>query len=248
MTNLEGRVLRRRKVIDPPEGVRSELWILSELARRLGSAGRFSTDAPTVFDELCRASEGGLADYSGLSYDALDDDSAPAYWPFPRGSSGTPRLFVDRFPHVDGRARLVAVKAYEPQMTAQKDGVVTLITGRLLEHYQSGAQTRRVRELLAAKPEARMQIHPATAELLGIDDGSRVEVSRGEAAVRCRAELSLEIRPDTVFLPFHFGGEQCANLLTEQVTDPISGMPEFKRTTVRVRSLEPAPVPEVVYV
>ncbi|SMQ68339.1 molybdopterin oxidoreductase family protein [Agreia sp. VKM Ac-1783] len=248
MTNLEGRVLRRRRAIEPPAGVRSELWILSELARRLRSAGRFSTDAPTVFDELCRASEGGLADYSGLSYDALDDDSAPAYWPFPRGSSGTPRLFVDRFAHDDGRARLVAVKAAERHDAAQKDGVVTLITGRLLEHYQSGAQTRRVPELLTAKPEARMQIHPATADLLGIDDGSRVELSRGQASVRCRAELSLEIRPDTVFLPFHFGGEQCANLLTEQVTDPVSGMPEFKRTSVRIRSLATASVPEVVYV
>ncbi|KQM58034.1 molybdopterin oxidoreductase family protein [Agreia sp. Leaf210] len=248
MTNLEGRVLRRRRAIDPPEGVRSELWILSELARRLGSAGRFSTDAPTVFDELCRASEGGLADYSGLSYDALDDDTAAAYWPYPRGSSGTPRLFVDAFAHADDRARLVAVKATEHDGVAQTDGVVTLITGRLLEHYQSGAQTRRVPELLTAKPEARMQIHPATAELLGIDDGCRVELSRGDAIVSCRAEWSLGIRPDTVFLPFHFGGEQCANLLTEQVTDPVSGMPEFKRTTVRIRSLDTVALPEVVHV
>jgi assimilatory nitrate reductase catalytic subunit len=243
MTNLEGRVLRRRQAIDPPEGVRSELWILSELARRLGSTAEFSTHAPTVFDELCRASEGGLADYSGITYDALEQDSVPAYWPFPRGSSGTPRLFTTRFAHADGRARLVAVRAMERVEAAQTGGVVTLITGRLLEHYQSGAQTRRVPELLAAKPEARMQIHPATAELLGIEDSARVELRRGTATVHCRAEVSLEIRPDTVFLPFHFGGEQCANLLTEQITDPISGMPEFKRTTVRIRSLEPKPQP-----
>jgi assimilatory nitrate reductase catalytic subunit len=248
MTNLEGRVLRRRRASDPPEGVRSELWILSELARRLGSQGVFSTHAPTVFDELCRASEGGLADYSGITYDALDDDSKPAYWPFPRGSSGTPRLFTERFAHDDERARLVAVKARELQSTPQRDGVITLITGRLLEHYQSGAQTRRVPELLAAKPEARMQIHPATAELLGIEDSSLVELSRGGATVLCRADVSLEIRPDTVFLPFHFGAEQSANLLTEQITDPISGMPEFKRTTVRIRSLETASVPEALHV
>jgi assimilatory nitrate reductase catalytic subunit len=248
MTNLEGRVLRRRKAIDPPAGVRSELWILSELARRLGSPSVFSAHAPAVFDELSRASEGGLADYSGITYDALDDDAAPAYWPFPRGSFGTPRLFTDRFAHTDERARLVVVKAKELHPAPQKDGVITLITGRLLEHYQSGAQTRRVPELLAAKPEARMQIHPATAELLGIEDSSMVELSRGDATVRCRAEVRLEIRPDTVFLPFHFGGEQSANLLTEQITDPISGMPEFKRTTVRIRSLEPASAQEVSHV
>jgi assimilatory nitrate reductase catalytic subunit len=248
MTNLEGRVLRRRRAIDPPEGVRSELWILRELARLLDSPADFSAHAPTVFDELCRASEGGLADYSGLDYGALDDDSAPAYWPFPRGSSGTPRLFLDRFAHSDGLARLVPVKGADLQPAAQKDGIVTLITGRLLEHYQSGAQTRRVPELLAAKPEARLQIHPATAELLGIDDGSRVELTRGDATVLCRADVSADIRPDTVFLPFHFGGEQSANLLTERVTDPISGMPEFKRTTIRIRSLESSSAPEALHV
>ncbi|KQO07410.1 nitrite reductase [Agreia sp. Leaf244] len=246
MTNLEGRVLRRRLAAEPPPGVRSELWILAELARRLKSPGTFSTHAPTVFDELCRASEGGIADYSGISYDILDDDSIAAYWPFPRGSSGTPRLFGDRFAHDDGLARLVPVKAHEQKAAAQKDGVVTLITGRLLEHYQSGAQTRRVPELLESKPEARVQIHPATAELHGIDDGAWVELARGESTVLCRADLSLEIRPDTVFLPFHFAEDQSANLLTEQLTDPISGMPEFKRTTVRIQPADPARRQEVV--
>lgn len=233
MTNLEGRVLRRRQAIDAPDGVRSELWIMNELARRLDAPSTFPTEPSVVFDELARASEGGLADYSGLSHEMLDSGEA-AYWPFPAGSTGTPRMFLDRFAHPDGLARIVAVHTRAVDDPPQRDGVLTLITGRLLEHYQSGTQTRRVAELMLARSDARLQIHPATASRLGIVDGAEVDVSNERGTVICRAEVTTDIRHDTVFLPFHFAGEQCANLLTEGATDPISGMPEFKRTTVVV--------------
>ncbi|MEO7124293.1 MAG: molybdopterin oxidoreductase family protein [Lacisediminihabitans sp.] len=236
MTSLEGRVLRRRRALDPPAGVRSELWILRELAERLAAPSVFPTDPAEVFDELARASAGGRADYSGLSHALLDAGEA-AFWPYPVGSRGTPRLFLEAFGHPDGRARLVAVRARAATEPPQRAGTLTLVTGRLLEHYQTGAQTRRVDELMTARPEARLQIHSATAARIGVADGEPVEVSNVRGTVRCRAEVTDDIRYDTVFLPFHFTGEQCANLLTEGVTDPISGMPEFKNTTVTVRAL-----------
>ncbi|TXN30062.1 molybdopterin oxidoreductase family protein [Lacisediminihabitans profunda] len=235
MTSLEGRVIRRRRAIDPPPGVRSELWILRELARRLGSPSTFSDDPAVVFDELCRASEGGTADYSGLSHELLDSGVA-AYWPYPTGSAGTPRLFLDRFAHADGLARIVAVRSRSS--APPESGTLTLVTGRLLEHYQSGAQTRRVPELAAAQPVARVQLHPATADRLAITDGAEVELANARGSVRCVAELTPDIRPDTVFLPFHFAGDECANLLTSDATDPVSGMPEFKRTIVTVRAVQ----------
>jgi assimilatory nitrate reductase catalytic subunit len=234
MTSLEGRVIRRRQALDAPAGVRSELWIFQELARRLEAPSVFSENPGEVFDELCRASEGGLADYSGLSYGLLDTET-PAYWPYPAGSTGTPRLFLDRFSHDDGRARLVAVRARPAAGVAQQNGAVTLITGRLLEHYQSGTQTRRVNELSLAQPEARLQVHPATALRLGLVDKAWAEVSNERGTVHARTDVTLDIRPDTVFLPFHFAGDQRANIVTDAVTDPVSGMPEFKKTAVRVR-------------
>ncbi|SDY38816.1 molybdopterin oxidoreductase family protein [Herbiconiux ginsengi] len=237
MTSLEGRVLRRRRALEAPAEVRSELWILQELARRLGAPGEYSSDPAVVFDELARASAGGLADYSGLSHELLDTGIA-AYWPFAPGSEGTPRLFLDRFAHPDGLARIVDVAPAPSEEAPQQGGVLTLITGRLLEHYQSGAQTRRVPELARAQPEARVQIHPATAAGLGIVDGEVVELSNVRGTVRCRAELTADIRHDTVFLPFHFAGVECANILTERATDPVSGMPEFKRTRVRLVASE----------
>ncbi|BAS13309.1 assimilatory nitrate reductase catalytic subunit [Arthrobacter sp. Hiyo8] len=238
LTNLEGRVLRRRKALTPPPGVRSELWLMARLAESLDAPSTFSDDPETVFEELRLASAGGLADYSGIDYAMLDRGEA-AYWPYPTGSSGTPRLFLDGFAHASGRAVMVPVA---PRTRSRRSAVVgsdpdplTLVTGRLLEHYQSGAQTRRVAELAAAQPEALLQVHPATAAVRDITDGDFVRVSNERGEVLCRVELSNSIRTDTVFLPFHFPGLGSANLLTEAVTDPISGMPEFKTSTVWVR-------------
>jgi assimilatory nitrate reductase catalytic subunit len=234
LTNLEGRVLRRRRALSAPAGVRSELWLMARLAEALEAPGTFSDDPETVFEELRLASEGGLADYSGIDY-AMLDRGEEAYWPYPRGSRGTPRLFADGFAHPDGRAVLVPVSPSKRASRNFTDDSLALATGRLLEHYQSGAQTRRVAELLSSQPEARLQLHPAAAASRGIADGDFVEVSNERGRVVCRAELSNAVRPDTVFLPFHFPGLENANRLTEAATDPISGMPEFKTSRVWVR-------------
>ncbi|MFP3578554.1 molybdopterin oxidoreductase family protein [Arthrobacter sp. SIMBA_036] len=233
LTNLEGRVIRRRRALMPPPGVRNELWLMAQLAKLLEAPSTFSDDPETVFEELRLASAGGLADYSGIDYAMLDRGEA-AYWPYPSGSTGTPRLFGDGFAHADGRAVMVPVTPSK-RVRSLADGSLALATGRLLEHYQSGAQTRRVDELLAAQPQARLLIHPGTAASRDISDGDYVTVTNERGEVLCRAELSTTVRPDTVFLPFHFPGQESANRLTEAVTDPISGMPEFKTSRAWVR-------------
>jgi assimilatory nitrate reductase catalytic subunit len=225
--------------VEPPAGVRSELWLLSELARRLQAPSSFSADPETVFEELRQASTGGPADYSGIDYGLLESGAA-AYWPYPAGSAGTPRLFLVAFAHPDGRARFIPVRPGAPAEELHRNGSLTLTTGRLLEHYQSGTQTRRVPDLAAAQPEPRLQLHPATAQALGIADGDMTELDNGRGTVRSRAQVTADIRPDTVFLPFHYAGGQSANLLTQAATDPVSGMPEFKTSTVWVRALKEA--------
>jgi len=234
MTNLEGRVLRRRRAVDAPAGARSELWIMAELARRLDAPGTWSLVPSQVFGELARASAGGRADYSGLSHELLDL-GIEAHWPFPIGSLGTPRLFADRFAHADGRAKLVAVRARE-HPTASADRL-TLITGRLLEQYQSGAQTRRIPELTEKRPDLVAQLHPATARRHGIGEGDGIRLSNSRGTLRARAELTHDIRPDTVFLPFHYADAESANLLTDDRVDPHSAMPEFKRALVELRAV-----------
>src|SRR6478752_4270541 len=140
LTNLEGRVLRRRRAISPPAGARSELWIMARLAERLDAPSTYSEDPETVFEELRLASAGGLADYSGIDYAMLDRGEA-AYWPYPAGGTGTPRLFRDGFAHPDGKAVMVPVVPRRRRPSAADPGAngadgskeMTLITGRLLE-------------------------------------------------------------------------------------------------------------------
>ncbi|WP_424466063.1 molybdopterin oxidoreductase family protein [Pseudoclavibacter helvolus] len=231
MTNLEGRVLRRRKAVTPPEGARSELWLFAQLARRLDAPGTWSLVPSEVFDELARASAGGPADYSGLSHELLDT-GIEAHWPFPAGSTGTPRLFADRFAHPDGKARMLAVRARPRKQASGHD--LNLVTGRLLEQYQSGTQTRRVGELTEKRPALVAQLHPATARDRALNDGDRIRITNAHGTLYARAELDTSIRPDTVFLPFHYPHGESANLLTSSATDPHSAMPEFKHAIVSV--------------
>ncbi|QOR72000.1 molybdopterin oxidoreductase family protein [Ruania alkalisoli] len=233
MTSLEGRVIRRRQALPAPGQARSELWILAELGRRLGAQVAFATEPADVFDELARASAGGVADYTGLSHARLDDDEAASgpgfYWPVPAADHpGTPRPFQDRFATPDGRARMVAVNHHAPVDDVRPGAPIYLVTGRVLQHYQSGAQTRRVADLNRIVPEPVVELHPLLASRLGIENGAEVRLrsARGEAVARAR--WSDDIRPDTVFMPFHFAGTGSVNLLTSDATDPISGMPEFK--------------------
>ncbi|AUI63676.1 molybdopterin oxidoreductase family protein [Amycolatopsis sp. BJA-103] len=239
MTNLEGRILLRRKAIDPPSGVRTDLFVLSELARRLGQPeGRFPADAETVFTELRRASKGGVADYSGVTYDRLRDGEA-LYWPVPAETHpGTPRMFLGSFAHPDGRARFVPVDHVGPAEPPDAEFPLQATTGRVLQHYQSGAQTRLVKELNDVVAEAFVEVHPDTAARAGLAEGDLAVVRsrRGETVARVRCVPSL--RPDLVFLPFHFPGEGRANLLTNPALDPTSRMPEFKVCAVALAPVE----------
>ena len=236
MTNLEGRVIRRRKAVEPPEGVMGDLEILCELARRLGAARYFSFGSTeAVFDELRRASSGGKADYSGISYEKIDANDG-VFWPCPSvDHPGTPRLFADRFYHPDGKARFVPVDHRPAGEEPDDDYPIWLITGRYKEHYNSGSQTRRVEKLVDAQPRPRLEIHPRLANRLGLSQGDPVTAESRRGQVTFEASITPAIRVDTVFVPFHWGGRQAANLLTNPALDPTSRMPEFKLCAVRLR-------------
>jgi assimilatory nitrate reductase catalytic subunit len=235
LTNLEGRILHRRPALRPPDGVRTDLEVLRELAIRLGQpAERFPVEAETVFAELGRASKGGIADYSGITYDRLRAGEA-LHWPVPSAAHpGTPRLFLDSFGHPDGRARFIPVDHTGPAEDVDAEFPLRATTGRVLAHYQSGAQTRLIKELADAVPESYVEVHPDTAASAGVEDGDMAKVSSRRGEVQARVRVVASMRPDVVFLPFHFPGEHSANRLTNPALDPVSRMPEFKVCAVRL--------------
>ena len=236
MTNLEGRVLRRRRAITPPSGARGDLEVIAGLAHRLRAPGVWSTEPEEVFGELRRASAGGAADYAGISYRRIDDEGG-VFWPCPsEDHPGTPRPFLGRFATPDGRARFVPVEHRGPAEQPDTNYPLYLTTGRVLAHYQSGAQTRRIKALVDAVPDPFVEIHPDLAERLGIEEGEQVRVASRRGTSVASARLTDAIRPDTVFMPFHWAGRGRANLLTNTALDPISRMPEFKVCAVRVES------------
>ncbi len=235
MTNFEGRVVLRRRALTPPEGVRTDLQIMTSLAACLGRGEWFSDDdAGKVFDELRRASAGGVADYSGITYERITAENG-VFWPCPQdGHPGTPRLFLDAFATDDGRARFHAVNYRVAAEEPSDEYPLYLTTGRVAEHYQSGTQTRRVPTLHRARPEAFVEMHPDLAARSGITDNARVTVTTARGSAELRARLTVTIRRDTLFIPFHWGGGSRANLLTNPALDPRSKMPEFKVCAARL--------------
>ena len=237
-TNLEGRVILRRRAFDPPGEVRTDLAILCELASRLGKAEFFPSSEPEkVFDELCRATAGGIADYSGMSYPAIEARDG-LFWPCPAGQQeqgqGQERLFADRFPTPSGRARFHAVRDVHPAEEPNESYPLYLTTGRVLAQYQSGTQTRRVTALTNVAPEPFAELHPALARRHGILDGDLVTLATRRGRADFAAKVTPNIREDTVFVPFHWGGAQSANRLTSDALDPTSRMPEFKVCAARI--------------
>ncbi|BBC36118.1 hypothetical protein SGFS_074120 [Streptomyces graminofaciens] len=237
LTSLEGRVLRRRAVIPPPAQARSDLRVLRDLAVRLGQPpDRYPSDPREVFEELRAASRGGRADYSGITYERLDAGEC-LHWPCPDTEErhpGTPRLFLDRFAHPDGKARFAAVDHRGPAEDISSAYPLHGTTGRVLAHYQSGAQTRRVAELSAAVPEPFIEVHPDTAARSGVVDRGLARVTSPRGSMTARVRLDPTMRPDTLFAPFHFPGDGRANLFTHPALDPRSGMPGFKVSAVRL--------------
>jgi assimilatory nitrate reductase catalytic subunit len=235
LTNLEGRVLMRRRVIDPPEGVRTDLDTLCAIGQKLGHTRQFSyRNTEMVFDELRHATRGGPADYSGISYARLEAGDG-VFWPCPAlDHAGTPRLFAESFPTENGRARFHAVSHRSIAESATPDYPLYLTTGRLLAQYQSGTQTRRVRALQELAGEPMAEIHPTTANAAGLRSGDRVTLTTRRGVASFVVKATSTIREDTVFVPFHWGGEQSANNLTNAALDPTSKMPEFKVCAVRI--------------
>jgi assimilatory nitrate reductase catalytic subunit len=236
VTTGEGRCVRLPPVVTPPGNARVDWEIIVDLACRLGYRDHFPYAIPKdIFRELCAASEGGRVDYSGMDYKKIEDNMG-IFWPCPsRDHPGTPRLFEGgQFHHADGRARFQAFEYRPPAEDVDDEYPLFFTTGRVVSQYLSGNQTRRIGGLVDQYPEPLCEIHPVLAKRLGVKNGEPVRVVSRRGEIVVPAQVVQTIRPDTVFVPYHWPGKKSANLLTNRALDPVSKIPEFKVCACRV--------------
>lgn len=235
-TSAEGRVILHRKVVDPPPGAREDWKIICDLAGLLGEGERFAFSSPReIFDELRRASKGGVADYAGITWEKITENHG-IFWPCPTlDHPGTPRLYEGgRFGHADGKAHFQPVEWRPAAEEPDDEYPLVLTTGRVVAHYLSGTQTRRIGGLMRQTPQPYCEMHPRLAEKLGVKDRDWVKVESRRGSTTVRAMVVRTIRPDTVFIPYHFPDGRAANRCTIRALDPVSKIPEFKICAVRV--------------
>ncbi len=244
-TTVEGRVVKINAAVKPPGSARRDWEILLDVARRLG-AGKYFPYRSTreMFEELRVASKGGTADYAGITWERVEREQG-VFWPCPsEDHPGTPRLFEGgRFATPSGRARFHAVPFRESAEVVDDEYPVWLTTGRVVSQYLSGTQTRRIGPLVAQYPEPLCEMHPRLATRLGVVSGDVVRVTSRRGSMTLPATVVEIIRPDTVFIPYHWPGRQSANQLTQRALDPLSKIPEFKVSAVRVERVGPGAAP-----
>ena len=235
-TTGEGRIIKINAAVTPPGEARRDWEILLDIANRLGKRHYFPyTNTEQMFEELRIASSGGTADYRGATWKRIEDEMG-VFWPIPEvGHPGTPRLFEGgKFFHPDGKARFHGVPFRESAEVVDDEYPTWLTTGRVVSQYLSGTQTRRIGGLVEQYPEPKCEMHPRLAEQLGVATDDPVTVTSRRGSITLPALVVTTIRPDTVFIPYHWPGAQAANQLTIRAVDPTSHMPEFKVAAVRV--------------
>lgn len=230
VTTAEGRVVRINAAVTPPDNAKKDSDIIMELAKRLGAGDKFNfKNSEAIFNELRVASKGGTADYYGISYEKIENNMG-IFWPCPTiEHPGTPRLWEDRkFKTSDGKAHFNAAPYRDPGEIIDEEYPIILTTGRVVSQYLSGTQTRRIGKLLDQYPEPLLEIHPKLAQQYAIKERDLIKVVTRRGEAEFPAQLVETIREDTVFIPYHWGGNKSANMLTPGTLDPVSKIPEFK--------------------
>ncbi|HEX9164140.1 MAG TPA: molybdopterin dinucleotide binding domain-containing protein, partial [Thermoanaerobaculia bacterium] len=246
VAQVEALVIKINKAVDPPGEARQDWRIIQDIARALGRERGFTFASPReIFDELRVASKGGVADYYGITYEKIEKQMG-VVWPCPsEDHPGTPRLFepgswnpiakgAGPFYFADGKARF-NVAAYRPPAEDVDDAYpIILTTGRVVSQFLSGTQTRRIGPLVDQYPEPRIEMHPRLAKQYGIASDDWVTVDSRRGSLTLQASVVTTIRPDTIFIPYHWPGRKAANQLTISAQDPISKIPEYKVCAVRI--------------
>ncbi len=224
-TSTERRVQLVRPALEPPGEARPDWQIITSLANHLDTEWVYENPA-AIFSELAAVTP----QYGGMSYGRLEQDGLQ--WPCPTPDHpGTPVLHTGQFTR--GKGRFCPVDYRPPMEETDADYPFILSTGRMLFHWHGGTLSRRSPGLDAIAPQAEVEINPADAAVLGVQNGDLVQVSSRRGAVVAAAKLTPRSPTGTLFMTFHFA-EAAANLLTIDAVDPTAKIPEYKVCAVRI--------------
>ncbi|MCK5712489.1 MAG: molybdopterin-dependent oxidoreductase, partial [Hyphomicrobiaceae bacterium] len=240
VTNTNRQIQMGRKALELPGDTRDDLWIIIELAKRLGMDWTYSGPAD-VFAEMKLA----MQSLDNITWDRLEQESSVIY-PCPSPDHpGEPIVFGDRFPTVSGRAKLVPATATLPAEVPDDEYPLVLMTGRQLEHWHTGAMTRRAGVLDALEPGPTASLHPRTLARYGVKPGEQIRVTTRRGTIELVARADRSVTEGAVFIPFAYV-EAAANVLTNPQLDPIGKIPELKYCAVRIERAAKQPLPELV--
>jgi formate dehydrogenase alpha subunit len=224
-TNTERLVQRVRKAVEPPGEAREDAWIISEISKRMG----YTMPAATP-EQIIREINSLTPSYGGITYARLEQTGL--VWPCPdKNHPGTPVLHRGKFSR--GKGQFFSIPFKPPFESADSEYPFLLSTGRVLEHYHTGTMTRRGTALNRLYPELLAEINPNDAEKLEISEGDYIRITSKRGSIRVKARLNERSQRGMVFVPFHFH-EAAANLLTHGEVDPVSKIPEYKVSAVRI--------------
>jgi formate dehydrogenase major subunit len=228
VTNTDRMVQLGRKAIEPPGEARDDFWLLTEMGRRMGLDWKY-THPRDVFAEMRTC----MDSIAGITWERLERESSVTYPCLKEGDPGEPVVFVDRFPTANGRGRFVPADLIRAAERPDADYPMVLITGRQLEHWHTGAMTRRAAALDALEPEPVASLHPLDLEELGVPAGGVLTICSRRGSISLYARADDGTPRGSVFVPFCYY-EAAANLLTNPVLDPFGKIPEFKYCAVKV--------------
>ena len=232
VTNTNRQVQRGRKALEMPGDARQDWWITQEIARRIGCDWGYSHPRE-VFAEMTRV----MPSLSNISWERVEREDSVTYPCTAPDRPGEDIVFADGFPTPSGRGRLVPARIIPPDELPDEDFPMVLTTGRQLEHWHTGAMTRRASVLDALEPEAVASLSPRDLARLNIQPGTRIKVSTRRGIIELTARADGAVPPGMIFIPFCYA-EAAANVLTNPALDPFGKIPEFKFCAARVEAAE----------
>jgi predicted molibdopterin-dependent oxidoreductase YjgC len=226
--NSDRRVSRVRKAVDPPGEARQDWQVILELAQRMGGSVKFYQDESEIFNEITAVTP----IVAGISYDRIEQEGIQ--WPCPtKDHPGTGTLFLEKFNTSNGRAILNPVDYVPQNEKATAEYPFLLNTGRILYHYHTSTMSRRNKALTDFANQSYVLMHPDDAAKMGLAEGQRVKIASRQGEIATSLNISKEVRPGELFMPFHYS-ESPVNRLTRDELDPHSKIAPFKLTACRV--------------